>query len=479
MKILKQTILLLLLTAIIAISACGNNGALPTGLEPDNGIQVLAEPPMQEENIEETPIYTNGGFIPTWTSREVDVGNGINSFVFTWFVDLVTTPTTIYIYRIDDLENPHQIITNRSMDGPTIRLEVGDYNFDGYNDFSVLRWRGTANYARDFWLWNSEIEKFVFNESLSGLGRPQFDSETEVISSSWSHGSGEFTHSFFRFIDDEIIPIRRLARRWEHGMAYLLTVHDYQNGVPVEVFRAYDHYGVGGDAFTNFEKWFDLLYFGQYDYVESLPFNITFADVINADIPKMLFEISGYMWQEWYAVLGRNAYIVDLIIIRDYLTGEIIQKIGDFDNDDFHSLLGLGVCGETAGFIVEDVDFDGYKDIRILRSNLGVVNRSYRAWIFNRETNQFVYNEYISEIINLEIDHENQIIHSWERMSAGSSVNSRFRVVDGNITRFFAERLGYSIIGADGNREFIDITFELIDGEWIETYRRPTRLMGG
>jgi hypothetical protein len=86
--------------------------------------------------------------------------------------------------------------------------------------------------------------------------------------------------------------------------------------------------------------------------------------------------------------------------------------------------------------IVEDMNFDGFADIRI-QAFLGAgPNIPYIVWLFNPRTNTYDHSPSLSDIPSFEVDSENQWIRSEARVSATVYTESFYRYVDGELTLF-------------------------------------------
>ena len=67
--------------------------------------------------------------------------------------------------------------------------------------------------------------------------------------------------------------------------------------------------------------------------------------------------------------------------------------------------------------IVEDMDFDGHPDVRVLLSQ-GMVNCYYDCWLWRPRENAFVKKEEMRELSNPDFDQERKVVRIYERGSA-------------------------------------------------------------
>jgi len=147
-----------------------------------------------------------------------------------------------------------------------------------------------------------------------------------------------------------------------------------------------------------------------------------------SDIPYVLFELTAFMCM----FRSLPNYHTVKITIRDAANGEIIQEIIPSD---------YTACGgyvtfihESLGFVVEDMNFDGYADIRIAEFLPVGPNIPYLSWVWDREVGRYVFDSVLSSIPSLEVDHENQIIRSFNRVSAGQNTTLYYQYIGGILT---------------------------------------------
>jgi len=154
---------------------------------------------------------------------------------------------------------------------------------------------------------------------------------------------------------------------------------------------------------------------------ESDYFTKTFSEKINDNNPVFTFDLLAY-YNYNPSKLGYN---VDSITITDTSSGKVIQKIsipelttngytvypGDPTNSSGHDPGDLG-------FELIDVNFDGYKDIRLVESGTYFDNYYYtiyrNKWIYllwNQSKGIFELDKKFSDIPNAEFDEKNKLIY--------------------------------------------------------------------
>jgi len=206
----------------------------------------------------------------------------------------------------------------------------------------------------------------------------------------------------------------------------------------------------------------------------------SFVGDIHPDLPRMRFDIAehSYLYEFTDVNIEGVGYFIT-ITISWYETGEVFQEINEIEFVDEHgvSVSGIistmGVSGEY--FVVEDLNFDGYMDIRF-PFDVYQVHVFYNCWFFDVDTDQFVFRPDMF-IPNMRVDAENQIISSSERVS-GAPWITHYVFVDDFLTPIRLERLSTSgwMIG-EGDGDF-DVTYEWVDDDWVEVERLSAPFRG-
>jgi len=203
---------------------------------------------------------------------------------------------------------------------------------------------------------------------------------------------------------------------------------------------------------------------------------MTFVERIHPDMPLMRFELSETRVLRTVFNGETESYRVT-ITINWYETGEVIQEIYETDwarNGSMEQIYRWYMLGHEP-IIIEDLNFDGYKDIRIAYF-MGMVHVIYLPWVFDIDSNQFIFHRDLSEIPNIHVDAENQIIWSWERVS-GRQWITYYEFIDNTLTPIKQVRSLQPVWEYPVNNETMneyDITFEWADGEWVEVDRVPS-----
>lgn len=64
-----------------------------------------------------------------------------------------------------------------------------DWNFDGYNDFTLINWVGMVDQSYYLWLYDKNSKKYKFSPSFGKIKNPVADKKNKQITSSYHIGS--------------------------------------------------------------------------------------------------------------------------------------------------------------------------------------------------------------------------------------------------------------------------------------------------
>ena len=114
-------------------------------------------------------------------------------------------------------------------------------------------------------------------------------------------------------------------------------------------------------------------------------------------------------------------------------------------------------------FQVEDINFDGYLDIKLLAWWGATGNKGYRYWLFDKETDHFVYDEAFSELCNPIPHPETKTIttSSVGGMAGRIHTFAAFQVMDGKPTVIWEEHQGW----IEDGKYFLKVITERNNGE--------------
>lgn len=87
--------------------------------------------------------------------------------------------------------------------------------------------------------------------------------------------------------------------------------------------------------------------------------------------------------------------------------------------------------GRSLGLVVEDMNFDGYQDIRVQAGIPAGPNTPYLYWLWDQKKQAFVSNTDLEAITAPVLDQESKSIHSHVRINAGSYSEETYQYIDG------------------------------------------------
>lgn len=167
-------------------------------------------------------------------------------------------------------------------------------------------------------------------------------------------------------------------------------------------------------------------------------------------------------------------YYTTKITIKNAERGTVIQEIVPSEYTYFKD--NPSCFSDDLGFVMEDMNFDGYIDIRIAEFLPAGPNIPYACWVWDEDIGQYAYHPKLSEITSPEVDDENELIYSFGRASASEHFEEYYRYIDGTLTLIKEVRTGF-FDESDPNQGY-SITHELIDRQWIMTEKKKIDIGG-
>jgi len=119
---------------------------------------------------------------------------------------------------------------------------------------------------------------------------------------------------------------------------------------------------------------------------------------------------------------------VKSIVVTRLRDSKPIQTIIPDENDP-----GCGLPQDQI-FIIEDINFDGYNDIRVLQFLPAAPNLPYYYWTYNPTTQQFQRQKALEEITSPEFDPTKKRIYSFWRSSCCDHGLSTYKYINGKPT---------------------------------------------
>jgi len=78
-------------------------------------------------------------------------------------------------------------------------ISFQDANFDGYLDLGVTKWFGAHNICDNYWLYDKNTGKFMYDKELSDLSDAEFDPKTKTIYEYFGSGRHNNERKTYKF----------------------------------------------------------------------------------------------------------------------------------------------------------------------------------------------------------------------------------------------------------------------------------------
>lgn len=121
---------------------------------------------------------------------------------------------------------------------------------------------------------------------------------------------------------------------------------------------------------------------------------------------------------------------MDSITVSDTADGKIMQTISIPEKTLFGET-NISVYEEDMGFELEDVNFDGYRDIRLFDTANGNYRLEWIYLVWDPDKSIFEQDTHLNAISLATFDQEKQLIYGMERGSAFDHYYSTYRYIDG------------------------------------------------
>lgn len=270
------------------------------------------------------------------------------------------------------MEEPDAFDEFRGIAGTTYWPRFADFNFDGYQDMSLLQIVGGTGRWQPayYWLWDRELGQFVLNEQLMYIGHMSgvfANAETQQLIASVRGGPNNHIRYFYEYVNGEFILVAIEDNWFSFNVDTVywyweITRTDIKTGeVTVEIIPSNED----GTAVTNPP---DIVYITS--VVVSTDLSYPQPRIIRMD-----------MW--W---VGENVLLADIIIMFD--NGGVTQRITGTtanlsldDNIDPDNPFALHFA---------DYNEDGFSDMILMLFPYGSFgNNGYQVWLWDVDSRQF------------------------------------------------------------------------------------------
>lgn len=136
---------------------------------------------------------------------------------------------------------------------------------------------------------------------------------------------------------------------------------------------------------------------------------------IHPSLPEFIFNIYGQEpIKSWYNYRIRKITIARADQPEKVMQEIILDKVSV--TNDYPRIPNIN----TGGFYIEDMNFDGYKDIRLQLWVPAAPNIPFFYWIWDKDAAKFIQDKELEQIPSPRVDNENRTIVSYVRESAGT-----------------------------------------------------------
>jgi hypothetical protein len=179
---------------------------------------------------------------------------------------------------------------------------------------------------------------------------------------------------------------------------------------------------------------------------------------LNPDADEFVFALDTYELEAFY---------IKTITVKG-ADGKMIQKIetADFNDGDDASSYNLD---PNEQILFEDLNFDGWDDMRIVPYVGAGANIPYIVWLWDTGKKQFVHDEALSALVNIRADNDAKTIKSGGRYSAAEYGEDDYKYIDGKLTLF--KSVVWTYLDGEDEGMVEEVTSELKNGEMTETGR--------
>lgn len=149
---------------------------------------------------------------------------------------------------------------------------------------------------------------------------------------------------------------------------------------------------------------------------------VRYEQAIHEDLPLYRFELDMQRVQGAVA----DEYSVSVIRIYNTQSNSLIQQIIPGEN--------WQISDDSLGFILEDMNFDGYVDMRLMQFLPAGPNIPYYYWLWDVKAGRFVQNKALEQITSPWFDPATKQIYSTQRGSATSYRSETYEYIGGTPT---------------------------------------------
>ncbi|MEK7991645.1 MAG: hypothetical protein VSS52_011615 [Thiotrichaceae bacterium] len=188
-----------------------------------------------------------------------------------------------------------------------------------------------------------------------------------------------------------------------------------------------------------------------------------FQAQIHPNIPQLQFKLIGIADED-------TAHIQKLTISNQ--DGQILQTLVVADVSDMLKETETLWLDNGEGFKIEDVNFDGYSDIRLMELLPAGANVPYLYWLYDPEQKQFVFNRRFSDLAHLTLDLNKKWVVSQYQISAVEHGTDYYKV-DKHQLILIRQKLTQYVKNDEDERVLFELVKELVDNKLKVVSQKP------
>ena len=188
-----------------------------------------------------------------------------------------------------------------------------------------------------------------------------------------------------------------------------------------------------------------------YEVKSSTPIIVTQTGKLREDMPEFMFVLTAFYDLQW------KSYALQTVDV--YQGDALLQTISIPELTLSGQTRIIDSLQDTLGFELEDLNFDGYLDMRLFDTLNGNYRREWVYLVWNPEGQQFEHDARLNEIVLASFDQEEQLIHSMESGGATRHYFSTYQYIDGEIVkiRYYEEEVYYLYLSEEWGKQYYDI----------------------
>ncbi len=160
---------------------------------------------------------------------------------------------------------------------------------------------------------------------------------------------------------------------------------------------------------------------------EASMITVTQKDRLREDMPEFTFVLTAYR------DIGWGSYALQSLEIREGDT--VLQTIAIPELTVFGQTQIYDSMEDTLGFELEDVNFDGYLDIRQYDAPNGNYREEWIYLVWDPGENRFEHDVRLNQISLATFDQVEQLIYGMERSGAACHYYSTYQYIDGELVK--------------------------------------------